>query len=306
MSILNKRRVAGLCAGLLAAATLAACGSDDGGGDSSSANGGGGSDPCNGETLSMPIAAGWQEDIVTTYMWKKVLEDQGCTVEVEEMDIGVVFQGLSGGDQDLFLDVWAPNTHASYLKEFGSDIEELGTWYDQGFLTLTVPKYMDINSIEELPDIAEKVDGTITGIDPGAGLTKTVKESVIPEYNLGDTFELDISSTATMLTQLESAVKAKEPIVVTLWHPHLAYTQYDLKDLEDPKGALGEAEKLKAYGRTGFSDDFPEIAKAIGNWKMDDKTLMDLEKAAFNEADNPEEGVQAWMEENQDYVDKLM
>lgn len=303
----NKRRLATSAAALLALSLLAACGEDDGGGDEPEASGsnGGGSNPCHGETITMPIAAGWDEDIVTTYLWKHVLEQKGCEVEVQSMDIGVAFQGLAGGDQDLFLDVWLPNTHADYVKKFGDDMEEIGTWYKNASLELTVPTYVDADSIADLAGMADEFDGEITGIDPGAGLTRLTQDSVMPEYGLDD-YELKISSTATMLTELKSAVEAKEPIVVTLWHPHRAYAQWDLKDLEDPKGAFGEGETIKAYARAGFSEDFPEIAEAVGNWTMDDKTLIDLEKTALLESDDPEAGVVKWAEANQDYVSQMM
>lgn len=306
MSIMNKKRWAGVGAVLLTVSALSACGSDDDSDDSASGGSEGSGDPCGGESISIPIAAGWDEDIVTTYLWKSVLEEKGCEVEVKEMDIGVVFQGLASGDQDLFLDTWTPNTHASYLEQFGDDMEEIGTWYDEASLTLTVPEYMDVESIEDLPDIADDLDGTITGIDPGAGLTKAVKEKVIPDYGLDEDFELNISSTATMLTELEAAVKNEEPIVVTLWHPHRAYEQWDLKDLKDPEGSLGEPEEIKTFARSGFSDDFPEIAEAVGNWTMDNETLMSLEKAGLLDSKDPEAGVQKWIEDNQDYVNEMM
>lgn len=301
----NKRRWATTAAAILALSMLAACGDDDGDDTEASGSGEGGSNPCNGETVTMPIAAGWDEDIVTTYLWKYVLEEKGCEVEVQEMDIGVAFQGLAGGDQDVFLDTWLPNTHADYLEKFGDDMEEIGTWYKDASLELTVPSYVDADSIEDLPDMADEFGGEITGIDPGAGLTRLTQDKVMPEYGLDD-YELKISSTATMLTELESAIDAEEPIVVTLWHPHRAYAQWDLKDLEDPKGAFGEGEEIKIFARSGFSDDFPEIAEAMGNWTMDDKTLLDLEKVALLESDDPEAGVEQWAEANQDYVNQMM
>src|SRR5690554_1100356 len=46
-------------------------------------------------------------------------------------------------------------------------------------------------------------------------------------------WELQTSSTPTMLTELETALENCEPIVVSLWHPHWAYAAYSIKDLED-------------------------------------------------------------------------
>lgn len=49
---------------------------------------------------------------------------------------------------------------------------------------MAVPEYMDIDSIEDLPDVAKDVDSTITGIEPGAGLTKATNKA-IKDYKLG-------------------------------------------------------------------------------------------------------------------------
>src|SRR5699024_4955285 len=72
------------------------------------------------------------------------------------------------------------------------------------------------------------------------------------------TMKLKSSSDTAMLAELDSAIEAEKPIVVTLWHPHWAYSRYDLKDLEDPKNAMGETEELHIAAREGFSDDYPE------------------------------------------------
>ena len=36
---------------------------------------------------------------------------------------------------------------------------------------------------------------------------------------------------------------------MTLWHPFWANTTYDMRDLKDPKGALGKGEGLHFLGR---------------------------------------------------------
>ena len=52
------------------------------------------------------------------------------------------------------------------------------------------------------------------------------------------------SSTPAMLTELKEAIDAEEDIVGDAWRPFWANNAFPVKDLEDPKGALGEAEGL--------------------------------------------------------------
>ena len=90
------------------------------------------------------------------------------------------------------------------------------------------------------------------------------------------------SSTTGMLAELKKAVDAKQEIVVTLWHPFWANTTYDMRDLKDPKGALGKGEGLHFLGREGFAQDYPEIATWLKSITMDEATYGSLEDLVVN------------------------
>ena len=114
-----------------------------------------------------------------------------------------------------------------------------------------------IMSISDLNNNAHLFDGTITGIDAGAGLmglTANAKE----DYNLS--LSIMISSEAGMLAALDSAKKSGEHIVVTMWDPHWATGVYELKYLEDPKGSYGGAESIESWARAGLIAEDPILA----------------------------------------------
>src|SRR5690625_3433331 len=82
---------------------------------------------------------------------------------------------------------------------------------------------------------SEAVSYTITGIEPGAGITVT-SEKAIEEYDSLQGWELEQSSTAAMISELDKAMEKEEPIVITGWNPHWMFTKYpDMKYLEDRK-----------------------------------------------------------------------
>ncbi|MEE2042657.1 glycine betaine ABC transporter substrate-binding protein, partial [Nocardiopsis tropica] len=165
----------------------------------------------------------------------------------------------------------------------------------------------DVNSIADLTDHAEELGGQIFGIDPGAGLTRVTKEEAMPGYGLDEDFELVESSTAAMLAELDSAIAEEEPIVVTLWRPHPAYAQHDLKDLEDPEGLMGDAEQIHAVGRDGFSEEYPELSEWIGNWEMTDDELASLEVLTVGEdVDDPQAGARTWLSENPEFLERTL
>ncbi|MBK5221869.1 MAG: glycine betaine ABC transporter substrate-binding protein [Acidimicrobiia bacterium] len=251
----------------------------------------------------------WDEDIVVTELWAVLLEDAGYEVETTQSDAAPVFQGVAKGDLDLFFDAWLPATHAPYWEEFGEELEDLATWYDQGTLNIAVPEYVEIDSIAELAGNADMFGAEIIGIEAGAGLMRTTQEEAIPTYGLDD-YTLVESSTPAMLAELERAIGDEEPIVVTLWHPHWAYSVYPIKDLEDPEGAMGGAEELHAVARPGFTDDCPEVSGWISDFELNDEQLAELEDIVLNqyESGQEEEGIREWLsgEGNQELVDSWM
>jgi glycine betaine/proline transport system substrate-binding protein len=271
----------------------------------SGGDGGGGSDGEKGD-LKIAVFNGWEEGIAVSELWKHILEDKGYNVDLEYADAAPVFSGLASGDYDMTLDVWMPVTHASYIEKYGDSIEEYGAWNDESKLTIAVNDDAPIQSLSELADNADAFDNQLVGIEPGAGLTEVTQNEVIPKYGL-EGMEYTTSSTPAMLQELQTAEDSGENIAVTLWRPHWAYEAYDIRDLEDPEGALGGTETLSAYGRDGFESDHSEVAGWLKDFRMDSDTLYSLENVMFNESDSDDYApiVEDWVSENQEYVDSL-
>ncbi len=300
----RKRAAALSAAGMSTVLLLTACG---GGGDQSLTGPGEDEEGGGGQAVNIALIA-WEEAIATTAMWQVILEEKGYDVTVTDVDVAPMYQGAANGDVDLFLDTWLPVTHADYWEDYGDDLEDLGTWYDNAKLTITVPSYVeDVNSIEDLADSADEFGGRIVGIESGAGLTRVTKEEAMPGYGLDGEFELVESSTAAMLAELDSAIAEEEPIVVTLWRPHPAYAKHDLKDLEDPEGLMGDAEEIHAVGRAGFGEDFPELSQWLQDWEMTDDELATLEVLTLEDhKDDPQAGARAWLADNPEFLERTL
>lgn len=292
--------LAGAAAATLA---LAACATD------------GGSEPGEGDGLlageSITIAAfnGWEEGIAATYLWKIAFEEQGAQVDVQFADVEPVYNGVASGEWDIGFDAWLPATHEPYWETYGDQLEDLGAWFTEAPLTIAVNEDAPIQSLTELADNFDAFDNRIVGIDPGAGLTRITKESVIPTYGLPDDALIE-SSTAAMITELRGAVSRGDNIVVTLWQPHWAYDAFPIRNLEDPENALGDPEEIHSFARPGFSDEFPEVAEWVSNWTFTAEDLHSLENVIFNEngAESPdeyEESVQQWLQDNPGMLEQL-
>lgn len=288
-----------LALGSAAALALVGCSADTGNGG----NGGGEA----GKDITIGVFNGWPEGEAVSYLWKLALEDKGYNVDLEYADAGPVFQGVAGGDYDVALDGWLPLTHAAYFDEFGDDIVDLGSWNDDAKLTIAVNADAPVDSLADLAAASDQFGGRLIGIEPGAGLTKATQENVIPTYGL-EGMDYITSSTPAMLAELSSKLDAGENVAVTLWRPHWAYDAYDIKDLADPEGTLGDAESIHTFTRTGFDTDFPEVSAWLKDFRMDSDMLFSLENVMYNTDEDITDYtdiVRQWMTENKEWVDSL-
>ena len=262
-----------------------------------------------GDTITLGFIPSWTDGLSTAYLLANQLEQMGYEVEMEELtEAGVLYAGLSQGDIDIYPSAWSEVTHADYMAEFGADIEDLGAYYEGASLTIAVPSYTDIDSLDQLADSADRFGGEIIGIEPGAGLTGVTESSMMPAYGLEESYSLLTSSTSTMLTALGDAIDKQEDIVVTLWRPFWAYNEYDVKDLEDPLGAMGESEALHFLGKKGFAEQYPDIAELIAGIELDDAAYGSLEALVTGDEydGDPAAAVSTWISENPDAFPTLI
>ncbi|MET7724013.1 ABC transporter permease/substrate binding protein [Streptomyces mirabilis] len=249
----------------------------------------------------------WDEGVASTFLWKEILEERGFQVDTKQFDAGPLYTSLSQGDIDFETDSWLPTTHEQYWKKYGSKLDDLGSWFGPTSLELSVPSYMKgVDSLADLKGKAGTFGGKITGIESSAGMMGLLKSKVLKDYGLDKEYKVVDSSTPAMLAELKRAYAKKEPIVVTLWSPHWAYSDYDLKKLKDPKGAWGKGDGVHTLSRKGFAQDNPVVGQWLKNFRMTEKQLTGLE-AEINKVGKgkQQDAVRAWLKRNPGVVDKL-
>lgn len=149
---------------------------------------------------------------------------------------------------------------------------------------------------------SEAVDYTITGIEPGAGISVTT-EKAIEEYDNLQGWEVELSSTAAMMAELDSAIENEEPIIVTAWNPHWMFAKYpDLKYLDDPKGIYGGEEGISTLTKVGFEEENPEAFKLLSQFKWDVEDMEDIMYEAEETGEEVEEVAKRWVAENEEKV----
>ena len=271
--------------------------------------GGGGASSSSGGTLTLGELTGWPEDAAVDGVTKVILEeDLGYDeVKIELLDVGLLFEGVAGGDLDAYQDVWLPN-HKKLLAEVENDVEHLDPWYTgRTTFGLAVPDYM--SDVKSIADLNQSGAEEIIGIEPGAVISEQVPKHVIPEYNLK--LEYKPSSTAAMLAEVERLYKDKEPFVFPPWCPSTHCNAYDYHYLKDPKNALGNLDygpqsdtsaSISSIVNEDLPDDEPVAYAFMSNLRLNEDELVSLEKEITAADDNALKGAKAWLKGNKDVV----
>lgn len=242
----------------------------------------------------------WDCATASTMTAKAALEQMGYEVETLPVAAAAMWQALGTGDVDAMVTAWLPVTHADYYKKVQDKVEKVSVVSGGAKLGWAVPAYVTIDSIDELNANADKFDGKVIGIDPGAGLMK-LSEQAMADYGLNK-LELMEGSGATMTAALDTAIKNKKWVVVTAWSPHWMFGKWDLKYLKDPKGVLGGEEKIEAIVRKDLKKDMPEVHAFFSNFKWDSPAQLQMVMAWNQAGGTPEENAKRFLKEHPDTV----
>lgn len=239
----------------------------------------------------------WDSEVASTNVIAEVLKSKGYDVELTPLDNAVMWQTVANGNADFTTSAWLPKTHGQYFNKYKNSLDDLGPHVENVKIGLVVPKYMNVNSIEELSNQADK---QITGIEPGAGIMKSAKQSLKDYPNLSS-WKLLSASTGAMTTTLGKAIKNKDQVVITGWSPHWMFAKYDLKYLKDPKKSFGSEEHINTIARKNLKKDMPKVYKIIDKfkWTKEDmeSIMLDMDKGM-----EPAKAAQKWIKNHKKEV----
>lgn len=240
----------------------------------------------------------WEDLTPITGITKKVLEDSGYTVKVVPFsEWGIAYAALAKGD----VQIMASQTDyvaQDYWNKNKKRLEKISPVSHGLFQGVAVPKYVTIDSIDQLNDNAEKLGGKIVGIEPGAGLMKDTSNAV-KDYDLK--LQLVEGSTAAMTAALKSATDRKEWIAVTIWEPSWMAQKFDIKFLADPKGVFPPPQSYYWIGQKGFSAENPHAREVIASVYV---PLADITaiNSAVNEGKTMDEAIKGWTDTHADLL----
>lgn len=265
---------------------------------------------CLGAVMSTPAQAKeevrlvyveWSSAVATTNVAKAVLQEKmGYEVEDISVSAAAMYQSVATDSADALVCAWLPTTQQNYYEKTKDQLKDVGYNLKGTRIGMVVPKYVDIDTIGQMKDHAEKFENKIIGIDPGAGvMMKTDK--AMDAYGLED-FQLMEGSGATMTAALQNAIRQDNWVAVTGWTPHWKFARWDLKYLKDPKNIYGGAEYIKTLVRQDLKEDMPKAYAFLDNFQWELENIHKVMEMNREKGTDPYENAVKWVNNHPEKV----
>jgi len=179
----------------------------------------------------------WPGVTVKSEVASQLLGAMGYRTEQSELAVGVILNGLTSDDLDVYLGGWYPIEEEMIEPLVADDkVVKLTKNIDDANSGLVVPEYVHeagVDSVADLDRYRERFDGEIQGIEAGTGINDAILAAIDEnKAGLGD-WELRESSTSAMLAYAEQKIANREWVTFVGWEPHWMNVSYDLYYLKD-------------------------------------------------------------------------
>lgn len=240
----------------------------------------------------------------------KIMIEEGYGYDVELVAGATLplFEAVSAGDIDIFLEGWLQNQQEAVDAALAEGtVEMLGILNNDNWQScFVIPTYViegdsergiepmapNLNTVQDLADPA-MVDLFENPENPGKGLLLNgpagwSAEVILPQqvaaYGLTDDYDIvNAGSQEGLFASLTGAYEKGDPWLGYLWGPTWIAGKLDLTLLEEPAHDPQVWEENYACAwpsvdlfiavHAGFSEEFPEITDMLSKWKMDTATL---------------------------------
>jgi glycine betaine/proline transport system substrate-binding protein len=253
---------------------------------------------------------GWLDNAAQNGLATNVLEAIGYEPEVSFLALGVILESMKGGELDVFLDSWTPNSDATLQPYIDAGaIRDVGTNLEGGLYALAVPSYAHEAGLKDFADIAafqEELEGKIHALEPGNDSNNILVQMIEQDaFGLGD-FELVEASEQAMLSAVDRAVAQDKPIVFVGWSPHPMNVRFDMEYLsggDDWFGPNYGSASVWTGLRPGYADSCPNALKFFQNLRYSVEMLSAVMQTMENEGKDGETAAREWLVANPEVLD---
>jgi glycine betaine/proline transport system substrate-binding protein len=213
---------------------------------------------------------------------EKILASYGHEIVRSSAPHEEMFARMQRGEVDFLVSAWLSASHGKYLAPFEDEVSKVTVLYEP-YCIWGVPDYVpeaEVASVSDLlrPQVLERMERLIQGINPGAGISRFSK-TMIEEYGLRNAgYEFRTGSEQDCFGRFMDAVKEGRWVVVPLWHPQWLHHRYTIRGLEEPKGLLGGKDQATLIVRKDAEERVgPAALEALSRLYLGNNKVSELD-----------------------------
>lgn len=240
-----------------------------------------------------------------------MLEQMGYETDVITASVPIMFQSLSGDEIDAFLGLWLPTQRSMVRDNMAKGNIDIVTKNLEGAkYTVGVSQAAwdaGVKHFEDLDEFKEKFEGTIYGIEAGNDGNQIIKQMISDDvYGLGD-WELQPSSEAGMLTQVQRRHNRDQWAAWLAWAPHPMTINIDLQFLnggEDYWGPNQGGATVYTLVREGYAWSCPNVGQFLENYTFTVEEQSKMAGYVINEEMDYAEAGRQLIQDNPGLLDR--
>jgi glycine betaine/proline transport system substrate-binding protein len=241
--------------------------------------------------------------IVTTNLVKAVLvEKLGVTVKMTEYPMDQLWGEVAAGKIDAMVSAWLPQSHASLLKKYKGQVEILKPVTLGVQIGLVTPTYVTINRLDQFNTKVSRFKKKIYCIKGHTGSIEMTKRA-IAAYSLKNVKCVELTE-QKMIKKIEDSADKMEWIALGAWTPHIIFSQYKLKFLNDTKDVFSTDEQIVAVSKTNLQKDARDAYAFLKKFYCSPKEIQEIMNTIIKLNKSPYGAAKYYIAKNPDQIKK--
>ena len=248
---------------------------------------------------------GWTDITATTAATTLVLEALGYETETKILSVPVTYEGMAGGDIDVFLGNWMPTMESNIAPyRDAKTVDTVRANLEGAKYTLATNAAGAALGIADFKDIAAhaaELDGKIYGIEAGNDGNKLILDMIGADAFGMKAIELIESSEQGMLAQVAKADNQGKPVIFLGWEPHPMNANFKMTYLtggDDYFGPNLGGATVYTNTRGGYVAECPNTGALLNNLVFSLALENQIMGAILNDGTDPREAAKAWLAAN--------
>lgn len=246
-----------------------------------------------------------------TAVW--LLQQMGYETDLITASVPIMFQSLSNDERDAFLGLWLPTQRSMVQDNMRKGNIDIVTKNLEGAkYTVGVSQAAwdaGVKHFEDLDEHKEKFGGTIYGIEAGNDGNQIIQQMISDGVYGLDDWELQPSSEAGMLTQVQRRHDRDKWSAWLAWAPHPMNLNIDLQFLQGGAEYWGPNQggaTVYTLARRGYAWQCPNVGQFLENYTFTVAEQSQMAGYVINEEMDYAEAGRKLIEDKPELLDRWL